>query len=201
MIQVSILWKTWLLSATLTLGILTIADLAATAGQEDVWRSGQSGNSSAHKLGPNGKPLIDVQCGNGLNNEDRESKPLPHDTVACMAYGGRRMACAAGQCMIRASDNYPYATFWDEFTFEQCIPQFGNKTNSPILTQVHPRKFWAENKKGTIWVKGWHDHNNQDDIQLYKCTWANAGDTNNQRPWCFECEDFEYNPLPIPPHF
>jgi hypothetical protein len=84
MFQAGTLLKIWLLSATITLGILAVVDLAETSGQEKLVRRGQLGSNALHRRAP--KPgatqtPISAQCGNSFNNQELKKFPLNDDEV------------------------------------------------------------------------------------------------------------------------
>lgn len=186
MLHAETLRKLWSLSALVALGILSIADLAEAIGAADA-----------------DKVFVSAQCGNSFKVQIPSTKMQPN-TVACMAYGGIGFFCDPDTCSIRDDQYYklPAPILWKDFTFEGCLfPTKQGQRPDPFPKKVHPKQFWAQNTKGTIWVKGWHDDRDTNTIRLYKCQWKNVGDRNNQRPWCDSCLINSFKQLPIPDGF
>ncbi|PLW12391.1 hypothetical protein PCANC_03274 [Puccinia coronata f. sp. avenae] len=167
MLQAQTRWKLWSLSATAALGILSIADPAEAIGASDA-----------------DKVYVSAQCGNSFKNQISSTEMQPN-SVACTAYGGIGFFCDPATCSIRDDKYYRLSTpiLWKDFTFEKCLfPTKKGQRPDKFFKTVHPKQFWAQNTKGTIWVNGWHDPRDQKTIRLYKCQWKNIGDRNNQRP-------------------
>ncbi|PLW35509.1 hypothetical protein PCANC_13549 [Puccinia coronata f. sp. avenae] len=196
---VLMIWKLWLISATVILGIQAIVDLSGTSGRAKlVVRRAEVGNKALHRRA-NQAP-ISAQCVNSYNYQDPKKYPLKKGTVACMAAGpaGKRPMVCSGKCEIRSNENFELQAPipFGDFGYKDCGRDFGNFQNEFVGFTVHPKQFRAFNDQNIIYVQGWHDPNDQT-TRLYDCSWMNPGATNNQRPWCDGCVDHFFEELPI----
>jgi hypothetical protein len=77
---VLMIWKLWLISATVILGIQAIVDLSGTSGRAKlVVRRAEVGNKALHRRA-NQAP-ISAQCVNSYNYQDPKKYPLKKGTV------------------------------------------------------------------------------------------------------------------------
>ncbi|PLW35497.1 hypothetical protein PCANC_13551 [Puccinia coronata f. sp. avenae] len=212
MFQAGTLLKIWLLSATITLGILAVVDLAETSGQENLVRRGQLGSNALHRRAP--KPgatqtPISAQCGNSFNNQELKKYPLNDDEVACTGYGDRQFKCKIAQCEIRNHVYFPLkkpipfnrehdkandGKEKDNYQYHDCKPQFGENKKS---VKVYPIRYWAHNVEGNLYVEGYHDTSDKTP-RFYICKWKHIRDQNNQRPWCDGCVPWKFEQRLIP---
>ncbi|PLW05924.1 hypothetical protein PCASD_23918 [Puccinia coronata f. sp. avenae] len=195
---VLMIWKLWLISATVILGIQAIVDLSGTSGRAKlVVRRAEVGNKALHRRA-NQAP-ISAQCVNSYNYQDPKKYPLKKGTLAWLL-----VLLANVQWCVQVNAKYevtkilnsrrPYLLAILVIRIADGI--LGTFQNELVGFTVHPKQFRAFNDQNIIYVQGWHDPNDQT-TRLYDCSWMNPGATNNQRPWCDGCVDHFFEELPI----
>ncbi|PLW53009.1 hypothetical protein PCANC_10752 [Puccinia coronata f. sp. avenae] len=174
-LQAGILYKFWLLSATVMVGtLMAIANPVEATGPEKLAVGrGPLGTSSLTRRAP---ALITAQCTGGFGNLDPISK-IPPNTVACMS-GKRPVVCPSSTCSFRDEQYNMRPISWHDYRFVQCTQQFGNRLSGK---RVYARSIWVTDDPQMIFIKGSEDFNGRTQ-QLYKCEVDQIRNGNSKTP-------------------
>ncbi|OAV99657.1 hypothetical protein PTTG_11720 [Puccinia triticina 1-1 BBBD Race 1] len=193
MLSLGSIWKLYVVLAVITLVSLPAVELA------QVKRHAFSRRDAPK----DGTPAQDVLCGD--NWRTASSTTVPADQVSCRGYDGLPYFCLASTCHFESKEGTtPENGFsLSDWRFKDCLryPNPGETAPSTtLIALMSPIQIWAHNHDGYLLAMGWDDPNNKI-TRLYKCSWADRPDTNNQRPMCGQCthQEFKDIPEPIPP--